>query len=179
MYRSAIICNVVSHLLPVGGSNMKNKLEQLSQKYHNLDPVIQQHYNHQLLFILMLYVFPIVAQFSIKSLQVTIFSILCITGYLCNQLYQIWLFCNERITKITGECIDIQETKISTRSLLFYGKCTLYLREQEKIYEIQIPHHTIYKEDMILHVWYDGNSFRRNGNIYAIPSVYIISVEKK
>lgn len=148
------------------------------RKYYDLEVEIRNHYSNILLLMIILLIIPIGALLWVKSVKLAILAFACITGEILYQLYQIKQHCDGNINKLTGICVEINDQQYQNKFLgiQIYGKYTVYIEKDEKIYEILASRNTLLKKGSTVTIWYDGNEFCKSGNIYTIPTIYMMSV---
>lgn len=151
-------------------------------EYEQLDPVIKTHYNVRLLLLLLSLVIPVYFVFGLHLYKaaIAIFAGLILGMFYI--LYEINLFCKQKIKMLTGVCVKIVqqnlvenvEKKLMKTNVLF-GKCTIYLQADGKTYEILTPYKKIFAENVILNVWYNNNTFTRANGMEVIHAPLLVS----
>lgn len=156
------------------------------RKYNELENVVKAHYNKKLLLLLLSYSIVIYFCFSMHLYKAALFIFLGITISIIYNLYEISLFYKNKVKKITGTCIYIiQQNSLENaerkfmKTNVFFGKCTLYIQIDNRIYEVLAPFNKLYEKGSIINIWYDGSSFTRADGIEVIHAPYIISISPK
>lgn len=153
-------------------------LQEYKDKYMNLELEVKNHYFNKILVILLLYIVPLIAIFLIHSYKLALLSFICVSGELLYLFYQLKQFCDGKIYKLTGICTDIQDQRYENKNLNLniYGKYTIYIESDGDIYEIMTSRNYLIKKGCLVTVWYNGNTYLKNGNITVIPTVYITTI---